>query len=48
MNSCGSLPIRINKQFNSSRKIGKRHQNILIFYKGDVKNIKEKFGDVSF
>lgn len=48
VNSCGSLPIRINKQFNSGRKIGKRHQNILVFYKGDVKNIKEKFGDVCF
>ena len=46
INSAGSLPIRINKQFNAGRKIGKRHQNILIFYKGDPKNIKDKFGDV--
>lgn len=46
VNSAGSLPIRINKQFNSGRKIGKRHQNVLVFYKGDPKNIKEKFGDV--
>ncbi len=46
INSCGTLPIRINKQFNSGRKIGKRHQNILVFYKGDPKNIKDKFGDV--
>lgn len=39
----GSLPIRISKQFMSGRKIGKTHQNILVFYKGDPKNVKEKF-----
>lgn len=33
----GSLPIRITKQFNASRKMGKTHQNILIFVKGDPK-----------
>jgi len=36
----GSLPIRITRQFNSGRKIGKTHQNILVFYKGDTKKIK--------
>lgn len=46
VNSAGSLPIRINKQFNSGRKIGKRHQNVLVFFKGNPKNIKDKFGDV--
>lgn len=46
VNSCGSLPIRIKSQFNSGRKIGKRHQNILIFYKGDMKKIKDIFGEV--
>ena len=46
VNSAGTLPIRINRQFNSGRKIGKRHQNILVFYKGNPKNIKDKFGDV--
>lgn len=34
VNSVGSLPIRINKQFGNSRKFGKVHQNILIFVKG--------------
>jgi len=33
--SIGSLPIRITKQFNASRKLGKTHQNILVFVKGD-------------
>ncbi|MEM7345878.1 MAG: DNA methyltransferase [Chloroflexota bacterium] len=33
----GSLPIRIGKQFTASRKLGKSHQNILVFCKGDPK-----------
>lgn len=37
----GSLPIRIGKQFSSSRKIGKTHQNILVFWKGDPAKAKE-------
>lgn len=31
----GSLPIRVGKQFDSSRKLGKTHQNVLVFVKGD-------------
>jgi DNA modification methylase len=31
----GSLPIRITSQFKSSRKLGKTHQNVLVFVKGD-------------
>ncbi len=31
----GSLPIRTAKQFRHSRKMGKTHQNILVFVKGD-------------
>ena len=41
----GTLPIRVSKQFNSGRKLGKTHQNVLIFYKGDPKAIKT-WGDV--
>lgn len=33
----GSLPIRITKQFEASRKLGKTHQNVLVFCKGDPK-----------
>jgi len=44
----GSLPIRINKQFQSGRKLGKTHQNVLVFYKGNPKDIKSTFGDVEF
>lgn len=31
----GSLPIRVTQQFNVSRKLGKTHQNVLVFVKGD-------------
>nr|WP_325297137.1 ParB N-terminal domain-containing protein [uncultured Dysosmobacter sp.] len=31
----GSLPIRAGKQFTNSRKLGKTHQNILVFCNGD-------------
>lgn len=37
VNAIGSLPIRVTKQFNSGRKIGKSHQNVLVFVKGDSK-----------
>ena len=30
----GSLPIRVSAQFENSRKLGKTHQNILVFVKG--------------
>ena len=37
----GSLPVRVTKQFEPYRKIGKVHQNILVFYKGDPKLCQE-------
>lgn len=42
----GSLPIRITRQFNAGRKIGKMHQNILVFIKGDPKVATEVCGEV--
>jgi len=44
--SVGSLPIRINKQFQSGRKLGKTHQNYLVFFKGDPRKIKNIFGEL--
>jgi len=41
----GSLPIRVGRPFQANRKLGKTHQNVLVFYKGDVNKIRE-FGDV--
>jgi len=46
INAVGSLALRAGKQFNSGRKLGKSHQNVLVFYKGNPKNIKEIFGEV--
>lgn len=31
----GSLPLRVGQQFEASRKLGKEHQNLLIFSKGN-------------
>lgn len=39
-----SLKVRCPKYFNQSRKVGRHHQNVLIFYKGNTKNIEDKFG----
>ncbi len=42
----GNLPIRAGRAFKSSRKIGKTHQNILVFCKGDPNKATERCGDV--
>jgi len=39
----GSLPIRVGRQFGSYRKLGKTHQNVLIFFKGNPKQIPIDF-----
>jgi hypothetical protein len=36
VNAAGSLPVRTGHQFQASRKIGKQHQNVLVFLKGRV------------
>ena len=40
-----SLGVRCPKYFDQSRKVGRHHQNVLVFYKGDTKNIEDKFGE---
>ena len=37
LNAMGSLPIRAGKQFEATRKLGRCHQEILIFLKGEEK-----------
>lgn len=44
--SVGSLPIRAGKQFSASRKLGKTHQNVLTFIKGDARAATEYCGEV--
>lgn len=48
VNNIGSLAMRAGKQFSNSRKIGKQHQNVLVFYKGDPSKIKENFPELDF
>lgn len=43
LNNLGSLPIRAPQSFNHTRKVGKCHQNILLFYKGDIEAIPNKY-----
>jgi DNA modification methylase len=44
----GSLPIRAGKQFAATRKLGKTHQNCLVFVKGDPRKATEAIGEVEF
>ncbi len=48
MTACGSLPIRVGRQFVSARKLGRTHQNVLVFVKGDPKRATEACGEVEF
>lgn len=42
----GSLAMRAGNQFNHSRKIGKTHQNVLVFFKGDLKQIPSLYPEL--
>lgn len=48
--SVGSLPLRAGRAFKASRKLGKGHQNVLVFVKGDPVKAAQACGsiDVSF
>lgn len=46
-NDTGNLAITSGNYLDRARKVGRQHQNILVFYKGNTKNIKEKFGEVN-
>lgn len=42
----GSAALRCNRIFGASRKLCKTHQNVLVFYKGNPKNIKNNFAEI--
>jgi hypothetical protein len=42
----GSLPIRVGRQFSAGRKLGKTHQNVLVFVKGDPRKATDACGVV--
>jgi len=44
----GTLPIRAGKVFSAGRKLGKTHQNVLVFAKGDGKKAAKRCGSCEF
>jgi len=46
--AAGSLPIRAARQFEAMRKLGKTHQNVLVFCKGDPRAATAAIGPVEF
>lgn len=46
--SVGSLAMRVKRQFETSRKLGKTHQDVLVFVKGDARKATAAIGDVDF
>ena len=47
INPAGTLPQRAGRSMKS-RKVGKMHQNVLVFYKGDPQNIQSKYPELRF
>jgi len=43
----GTGAIRAPKQFNAQRKAVKVHQNVLVFYKGDIRKIKDNYQELN-
>ena len=41
-----SAIMRVGKQMRGARKMGKTHQNVLVFYKGDTRKIKDHFSEL--
>jgi len=46
VNSAGTLPLRAGKSMRATRKVGKMHQNILVFCKGDPSRAANQLGDI--
>lgn len=47
VNSVGSLPLRVAKPFGRYRKLGRTHQCVLVFIKGDPRALPGALGDLS-
>ena len=47
VNSVGTVMLRVNKYMHT-RKVGKVHQNVLVFYKGDLDAIQERFAALDY
>lgn len=46
--SAGSLAMRSGRGFQTSRKLGKTHQDVLVFIKGDARKATAAIGEVEF
>ena len=46
--ACGSLALRAGRQFATTRKLGKTHQNVLVFVKGDPRKATQACGEPEF
>lgn len=46
-NDTVNLAITSGNYLDKTRKVGRQHQNVLVFYKGNTKHIKDKFGSLS-
>jgi ParB-like chromosome segregation protein Spo0J/DNA modification methylase len=46
VNTAGTLALRAGRQMRATRKIGKMHQNILVFLKGSAKVAAQELGDI--
>lgn len=46
LNSVGTASLRAGGQFTASRKVVKVHQNVLVFYKGNPKEIKNNYNEI--
>lgn len=46
--AAGSLALRAGRQFETTRKLGKSHQNCLVFVKGDPRKATQAIGTVEF
>lgn len=46
INMAGTLPLRAGGVMRASRKVGKTHQNVLVFLKGDSKQANKDLGDI--
>lgn len=44
----GNLMMRAGRYMNQNRKVGKQHQNVLVFYKGNPKNISKHFNKLKY
>lgn len=47
INAIGTLAVRANK-YMKNRKIGKCHQDVLVFYKGNPKEIKNNYKEIKY